>query len=132
MTIIEDYPPNFAKICEYIPTVVEMPNAVFTYGDMIFNPSKSEIQDHLEHHEEVHMRQQEEIGRDEWWDKYLKDPKFRLEQEKEAYRAQYKFTMKNYGRANASWLLKQVATDLSGPLYGNFMTYKQARGEITK
>lgn len=132
MTIIEDYPPNFEKICEHIPTAREQTNAVFTYGEYIFNPSKSDIEDHLEHHEEVHMRQQAEMGRDEWWEKYLTDVKFRLQEEKEAYREQYKFAKRHYNRGESSWLLKQVATDLSGPLYGHILTYKQARSEITK
>lgn len=132
MQIIEEYPPNFEKICEHIPTVREKTDAVFTYGDIIYNPGKNVVEDHLQCHEQVHMRQQEEMGRDEWWEKYLTDVKFRLSQEKEAYHAQYKFAMKVYGRAQASWLLKAVAKDLSGALYGNIMTYKQARSEITK
>lgn len=132
MIIVEEYPPNFDHICEVIPAVRDQKGIVFTYGDTIYNPSGQEIQDHLELHESIHEVQQSKIGVEEWWDKYLIDVDFRLEQELEAYRAQYKFTSKVYGRANAQMLLKEVAKDLSSPMYGSIMKYKQARKEIMK
>ena len=132
MKIVEEYPPNFEQICEAIPAVRDLDGIVFTYGDTIYNPSKSEIEDHLELHESVHEAQQSKIGVDEWWDKYLTDTKFRLEQELQAYHAQYKFVFKVYGRANAQMLLKDVAKDLSGAMYGDILNYKQARKEIMK
>jgi hypothetical protein len=132
MKIVKDYPPNYSKIIEAIPSVAKQKDAVFTYGDTIFNPYGGEVQDHLEVHEMIHEKQQEKIGIEEWWNKFLTDTKFRLEQELEAYRAQYQFVFKTYGRANATMFVKEIAKDLSGVLYGGIIGYKQARKEIMK
>lgn len=131
MKISNMFPPNFKEIIKVIPGATQH-GIVFTYGDTLYNPSNSPIEDHLERHEEIHMKQQEEMGADEWWAEYLKNPKFRLEQEVEAYRAQYKLVYKTYGRADASFVLKQIADDLSGAMYGNILSRKQARKEIIK
>lgn len=132
MKVVNKYPPNYKAICEAIPNVVNQKDAVFTYGDTIYNPYKGEIQDHLEVHESVHMNQQKKVGRDEWWSKYLTDRDFRLEQEVEAYRAQYKFVFKSYGRAVATGFLREIANDLSGKMYGDILNRKQARKAIIK
>lgn len=130
--ISETYPPNYEEICSVIPAVRHQKGIVFTYGDTIYNPDKQMIEDHLECHEETHEKQQAKIGIDEWWKKYLEDPKFRLEQEVEAYRAQYKMVSKVYGRASATELVKSIAKDLSGAMYGNILKYKEARKAIIK
>lgn len=130
MKIVEAYPPNFKEIVEVIPGALQT-GIVFTYGDTIYNPSKADVEDHLEAHESVHVEQQKD-GAEAWWTEYLKNPKFRLEQEIEAYRAQYKMVYKTYGRQNAAFLLKQISDDLSGTMYGNLLTRKQARKEIIK
>lgn len=132
MKIVEDYPPNYEEICSVIPAVRTQNGIVFTYGDTIYNPDKEEIEDHLECHEEVHEKQQLEMGVDEWWAEYLVNPKFRLEQELEAYRAQYKMVNKAYGRGSALELVKSIARDLSGPMYGSILKYKEARKSIIK
>lgn len=131
MKIVEDYPPNFKQIVEVIPGASKK-GIVFTYGDTVYNPSKLEIEDHLEAHEAVHIEQQKKIGVEEWWTEYLKNPKFRLEQEVEAYHAQYKFVNKNYGRNEGTYVLKQISDDLSGDMYGNILNRKQARKAIIK
>lgn len=131
MKIVNKYPPNFKEICKVIPGA-EQNGIVFTYGDTLYNPSKSVIEDHLEAHELVHMKQQKETGAEEWWAEYLKNPKFRLEQELEAYRAQYQLVYKIYGRQNAVFVLKQISDDLSSAMYGNILSRKQARKEIMK
>lgn len=131
MKIVNKYPPNFKEICDVIPGA-KQEGIVFTYGNTLYNPSKSVIEDHLEAHEAVHMKQQKEMGAEGWWAEYLKNPKFRLEQEVEAYRAQYQLVNKVYGRENATFVLKQIADDLSGAMYGNILSRKQARKEIIK
>jgi hypothetical protein len=130
--IVEDYPPNYDAICEAIPDVKDKNDVVFTYGDTIYNPYKGEVQDHLEAHEAIHELQQKAYGLDEWWGKYLSDKKFRLEQEIEAYRVQYQFVNKTYGRGAATGLLREIATDLSGGMYGYLLDRKSARKEIIK
>jgi hypothetical protein len=132
MKIIEDYPPNYETICEAIPSVKDKKDVVFTYGDTIYNPYGGEIQDHLDLHESIHEKQQAEIGIEAWWNKYLSDKKFRLEQEVEAYHVQYQFVFKEYGRAVATVFLREIANDLSGGMYGNVLDRKQARKAILK
>ena len=132
MKIIEYYPPNYEAICEAIPSVRDKKDVVFTYGDTIYNPYGGEIQDHLDLHESTHERQQGAIGVEEWWNKYLSDKKFRLEQEIEAYHIQYQFVFKEYGRAVATNFLREIANDLSGGMYGNVLDRKQARKAILK
>lgn len=130
MKVAKEFPPNYDRICEVIPAVKDIRGIVFTYGDTIYNPDDMPVEDHLDVHESVHQAQQAKMGIEEWWEEYLKNPQFRLEQELEAYRAQYQFTRKVYGLAPAGDLLKQVADDLSGTMYGNIMRRKDARKAI--
>lgn len=132
MKIEKTYPPNYAEICAVIPAVQEKEGIVFTYGDTIYNPSDAVIEDHLDLHESIHCKQQEKMGIENWWKEFLADPVFRLEQETEAYQAQYQFVFKTYGRGSASMLLKQIADDMSGSMYGNILTRKEARKLIIK
>lgn len=41
-------------------------------------------------HESTHILQQDKVGWQEWWNQYFLDPVFRLEQELEAHRTEYK------------------------------------------
>lgn len=99
-------------------------NVVFTYGDTIH--ARCYISDDLYVHEETHSKQQEEIGKDMWWRMYLSNPDFRLRQEAEAYRNQYRFFKTNDRERNAKFLYK-IATDLSGRTYGNICTFAEAK-----
>ena len=101
--------------------------AVFTYGEALFNPGKADIPTHLMKHEETHTRQQLAMGADDWWKKYLADPEFRLDQEAEAYGNQYKYIYgnKKNGWARAEWLTK-LAHDLSSELYGRMISMEEA------
>lgn len=132
MKSVVAFPPNYDAICAAIPGVIERNNVVFTYGDTIYNPYNGAIEDHLDVHESVHMQQQFAIGVETWWDKYLSDTKFRLEQEVEAYSEQYRFVSKVYGLEPARGLLRDIATDLSSAMYGNILDRKQARKAIIK
>lgn len=132
MKVVDEYPPNYKEICQAISGVQSKEGVVFTYGDTIYNPYNGEIQDHLDVHETVHKSQQMQIGVEEWWNKYLESSEFRLKQEISAYRAQYKFVYKHYGWQAASKFLPEIARDLSGEMYGNILTYEQARNEITR
>lgn len=63
---------------------------VITYGEKIHCKSGKLPLGILEH-ESVHVRQQQKMGKDLWWDKYLSKPKFRLEQELEAHKLEADF-----------------------------------------
>lgn len=98
---------------------------IFTVGDTIHCIAK--IPPDLEVHEKTHVRQQAEMGVKEWWDKYLDDPAFRLSQEVEAYRNQIKFLMKDMKDRNArAKRIHHITLGLSGPMYGNLVTYSEA------
>lgn len=125
MKIEQNNPPNYDEIALYFD--IEGKPVVFAYGDTLYNPSGNFIPDHLMVHEEVHSRQQG-IEVKEWWDRYLIDPDFRLEQEVEAYRAQYKFLSKQTrNRELLFQFLNKFSKDLSGPIYGHMIDYETAK-----
>lgn len=106
---------------------VDFENTVFTYGDTIH--SKYPLTSDVLAHELVHVRQQTEMGKDVWWNRYWTDPQFRLDQEAEAYREQYR-TVCNLiaDRNNRSKALLFYAQSLSGSMYGMIVS----RGEAIK
>lgn len=108
---------------------------IFTYGDTIYNPFKVHIPDDLIHHEEVHVKQQAafEGGPETWWKRYFDDVEFRVSQEVEAYGAQYKFICKNVkDRNRRNDHLVELAHMLSGPMYGNPVSFFEAMNRIRK
>lgn len=124
------YPPNYDKIAKTFD-IKDKPGIVFTYGDKLFVPSGNRIDVHLLEHEEVHAKQQKQMGIEKWWERYLEDPGFRLQQEVDAYRIQYK-SMANLSVRERVGYLDHIANDLSGPMYGSLMTKEEARFIITK
>lgn len=97
---------------------------IITYGDTVY--CKYSISPDLEIHEGTHIKQQNEYGVKEWWDRYLVDVEFRLSQEKEAYKNQVDFAFKNFSKKQAEFILDKCAIDLSSYIYGNIITYDQA------
>ena len=128
MKITTDFPPNYANIVIAIPEV-QNGKPIFCYGDTIYNPHKIEITKDLEAHEEVHRRQQGN-NPDLWWEKYLQDPEFRLRQELEAYGIQYASVREFVHGRLREWVLDNIATALSGALYGNLLTFAEARSKV--
>lgn len=130
MIIIKDFPPNIAKIKAVFG---ELPNGVvFTYGDIIFNPSGNEIDDPLDIHERTHKLQQGD-NPEAWWDDYLADKRFRFSQELAAYRFQYRrFCELVKDRNKRSRFLNRIAKDLSSAMYGNICTLEEAVKQIKK
>jgi len=111
-----------------IKSALDLGNIIFTYGDTMYSSYKTlmEMPFHLVAHELTHVFQQTKMGRDEWWKQYLADDKFRLDQEVEAYRQQYKVA-KAKNEANAAYVLERVAGDLSSALYGNIIKFDEAK-----
>lgn len=106
---------------------------IFTYGDTIYNPFHAYITDDLIRHEEVHMEQQEADPEKAkaWWERFIKDPQFRADQECEAYGAQYKFfCQKQKDRNRRARYLWDLAKAVSGPMYGNCITHSEAMKQI--
>ena len=130
MSVVKNYPPNFTIISRTFN--IRGKAVVFTYGQTIYNPQGGAIADHLEVHESVHGRQQGDDPKS-WWDRYLREPKFRLEQEVEAYAYQYAFVKhQEWGDKTEQNFLQAIASDLSSPIYGKVVTYQDAEDMIKK
>lgn len=124
MNINIGYPPNIEKIKNAFPI---RSNTIFTYGDTIYAPMlRGQLPPDIIAHEEIHARQQGEDP-EAWWDRYIVDKEFRLNQEVQAYRTQYRFFcrfIKDRGRQFQ--LLRIIASDLASPLYGNLVPFLTA------
>lgn len=131
MRIVFARPPNWAEIIAVFPQT-RVRKAVFAYGDTIYNPAALTIPPHLVRHEKEHQRQQNGDPA-AWWKRYLADVEFRLQQETEAYGAQYAFicrqTKSQKDRFRAA---HSLAEQLGGDLYGNIVTPNKALGMIMK
>lgn len=131
MKILIDNPPNIEDI-KKVFTFEPTDRVIFTYGDTIYNPGGYFIEHDLDliAHEATHTRQQ---GNDPegWWKRYLEDKDFRLSQEIEAYRVQYKvFRDINHDRNAKARFINYVAHILSGHIYGYIISYKDAVQKI--
>jgi len=124
MEIVKDFPPNIKEIQKRFDLTGRKP--VFTYGNRLYNPYEIIISDDLMVHEQTHEKQQLGMVK-EWWNKYLIDDSFRLSQELEAYRNQYKYACENYPRQARRQLLKFIACSLSSKMYGNIINYDKAK-----
>lgn len=93
------------------------------YGDTIY--SKNPIPDDLHAHEEVHLRRQAEVGIEEWWNRYLEDPKFRLKEEVMAYAAQIAHAEAHSRRKYVRDLKRRIIRDMA-TLYGGMCTEGEA------
>ena len=90
MQIKHELPPIWNKVIE-AGMKPQKESTIFTYGNIIYVPNKDlELPDHLIIHEETHCKQQGSTP-DAWWERYITDPYFRIDQEIEAYANQYRF-----------------------------------------
>lgn len=119
-------PPKVYNACRKKFGVKFDDGVCWTYGDTIF--TKYPITDKsLIKHEATHYTQQRKIGVIAWWDKYLADEEFRFSQELEAYQKQYQhYCYFNKNKEQRFLYLRRIATDLSGPMYGNLCTRAEA------
>ena len=137
------FPPNWNKIKSAFPNA-EAEQAVFCYGSVLHNPFNAQITRDLEIHEAVHSRQQDKDP-EGWWDKYISDPSFRVEQEIQAYGLQMYHlkttkvlkqdekgrTVEMYIPSRViSWYLDKIAETLSGPLYNHAIDYHKAHSRV--
>lgn len=132
MKIINKYPPNIDEIDSKFH--VRGKDIAYTYGDTVYIPMGGGLPDHVKFHENVHIKQQSVMGPEAWWRKYIDDSKFRLDQELQAYQAQYWFLKygKRYDRNQRRAILMAISNDLSGPMYGHLLSPSMARELIQK
>lgn len=124
--IIKGLPPNFEAIARVLPAA-RKPGTIFTYGHQIYVSDGAALPKSLVAHEVVHVQQQELYGRDEWWDRYLKDIDFRFQMELAAHRMEFTVAGTEGNRHDRRKAEKLIAARLAGPLYGNACTVDKAR-----
>lgn len=126
LEVVVDYPPNIDKI-DAAFHVKGQQGVIYTYGGKIYSPSGSDLSYDLHEHERVHVQQHSRHGgSDAWWERYLTDVEFRLDQEVEAYRVQLAYINEHYNRKQRREMLDFVAHTLASPMYGNMLSKKQA------
>ncbi len=78
-------------------------------------------------HENKHIERQKEIGNDAWWQLYLDNDVFRLEEEVVAYRAELEFIKRHIKNREMVFHAKRdIAENLSSSIYGNMVTKQEA------
>lgn len=116
-TISHEFPPNIDTIRDHFPLTG---NEIFAYDGVIYHPGSGHLTAPLIAHEQVHFRQQEEVGgAAQWWDLYIKNPEFRFDQELEAHREELRVFCKLTRRRDAQWkYAAQLGYRLASPVYG--------------
>jgi len=132
MITLPKLPPNYEMIAKAFPAVRERKDIAFTFGGILFNPSDMDIDEPFGLHEACHSLQQEKMGKgalgpDRWWKKFIADPKFRKEQELEAFAVQYKRYCELVSDRNrrACYLIK-IAANFASPIYGSVVSHGEA------
>lgn len=127
MRVVKAAPPNFQKIVATLPEAAGH-GVIFAYGDTIFNPSGVPLTHALVKHEEVHEQQQKAHpgGVEGWWDDYLADPVFRLQQEVPAHIVEYLTATAGGSRNMRRIMRNKIAQRLASALYGKRMHIVEA------
>ena len=130
MRIVVAPPPNMRAIEKAFGPIPK--SVIFAFGDVIYNPGNCKIQPAIIAHEQKHGSRQGPSDYDvlAWWDRYIADPAFRLEEEVPAHQAEYKAFCKRHGGAARTNYLNLCAQKLASPLYGNLVTVAEARHMI--
>lgn len=101
---------------------IDEKNVIFAYKDTIFFADINRLTPDTIIHEEVHLKQQEKFGLDNWFQRYLEEPQFRLDMEIEAYQAQLNSII-SYKNRNRIYLL--ILDHLASPMYGNIVSRQE-------
>lgn len=127
MIVRFERPPNYDAIVAVFPRATTR-GVLFCYGDAIYNPGKVAIPREIMAHEEVHAGQQEALGVEEWWRRYLIDTPFRYEQELAAHVGEWRAFLAPPlpNRAARRSGLLFIAKRLAGPLYGGMVSVDTA------
>jgi hypothetical protein len=129
--VLRERPPNFDKIFAAFPGAGS-PGVIFAYGGFIFAPGDVAVPPEIVAHERVHLERQG-YEQDAWWDRYIADPQFRLDEEIVAHRAEYREFARRHGNPTRRTIaLQEIAAKLAAPLYGGLISVADARQEILK
>jgi hypothetical protein len=122
MKVLHGFPPNWKQIQAAFK--VRGKQVAICYGNTIYLPVLWKLPPEILVHEGVHQDQQERFGSVErWWERYIAEREFRLEQELPAHQAEYRSLVAR-GRLGR---LEGIAQRLASPLYGSLIDIKQAR-----
>lgn len=119
---------NFPLLEKYKAVFPINENTAFPYNHIIYSEKPESITPDLLVHEEVHFKQQDEIGLDTWIENYFTDINFRIKMELEAYKEQVKYFKGDKEIQNK--IRTECAKALSSPLYGDILTYKEAYQQL--
>jgi len=127
ITVVNKFPPNIDDIRAVLTLGGK---EIFAWNGIIYNPGGGYLTEWLVAHEQVHFLQQ--AGDPEsWWAKYLDDIDFRLEQEIEAHRVEYRtFCKHNRDRNKRARFLFEISHRLASPMYGSALPHAKALKEI--
>ena len=132
MKIQNTHPPKHIWEKAHSMFTLDDKRVVYTYGDTLYNPGGVDIDPALEAHESLHTIQQAAFsGPEKWWTRYFADPKFRYEQELQAYRHQYATfcTLKHDRNAQARFVW-EIAKHLASEMYGAGVSHSEAMKAI--
>ena len=137
LEVVHGRPPNYEAIVAVFPGAA-LPGVIFAYGDHIYAPGKGGraapfmLSPALQAHEQVHCERQG--GHPEpWWERYLIDPVFRLEEELLAHRAEYRaYCARHVNSRKQAQALAGIAVKLAAPLYGGLISPEDAQRAILK
>lgn len=130
MIVRQERPPLFAEI-DLKFKVAHRRGVLYTFGNVIYNPDGVHIPAPLIAHEEVHAdRQLYYIGGgvEAWWQRYLADDSFRLNEELPAHQAEYRaICQETKDRNQRARALQAIAGRLASSLYGNVIQLRDAQ-----
>lgn len=140
--IVHAYPPNYAQLKEHFK-LPPSHNIVFAWGETMFSPNlKNVITDAIKAHEAAHGARQlsfaatgdAEQSVRAWWNRYIEEIAFRLDEEVIGHRAEFKHIQNSGGasRRDKEKALEWIASKLSSPLYGGLIMFNDAVRELTK
>jgi hypothetical protein len=126
LKIVVDKPPNWDELNAVFGLETKR-GLLYAFGDILYNPDGIAVSPPIMAHEEVHKDQQ---GNDieGWWQRYIVDINFRLNQELEAHRREWKvYKQMVKDRNYRSAYLSYISSRLASSLYGNVVTSKDAK-----
>lgn len=130
--IVHEWPPRIEEIEKRFGQLPD--SVIFAWDDKIMVPGGRPIDPWLIDHELVHLGQQKDIGGvDVWWDKYLVDDEFRLDQELAAHVVEYRsFCRHERDRNRQAAYLNWIAGRLAHKMYGNIISRGDAMRRIRR
>lgn len=131
--VLNAYPPNYPALLKAFPYIKGRQGIIFSWGrDKLYAPKlNGSLPQWLFDHEAVHGKRQGD-NIDQWWLDYIRDPAFRLAEEVLAHKQEWESYLRSNwsSRRHTTVYLNMMAERLSGPLYGNLLSYDEAYNAI--